>query len=297
MIVKDRQALINQLTRKEQELENRIEYRYFYNARNIIATGLIKGFKVADFALPFLASAVIVGSTPQVKKNPPFHQDLITRQAFIETLDTSNGIHAYHLSYKENFQYEELKYSTGWVINDQGRYERTEEIYTPNKSIDLNDTEKVLSLTKDELDNTLAKTGTKHIEKNFLSPEDYLYQTDGIILAKATSRKDLSTLSLETEEEDLSNSFAIIGAWGALSTLLYFGKKKATKNGINNLLTRWEPTVRFLSKKELKDMKKRLELEKQNLELIKYKNTSMDPCRLRKVQKNEKRRLHSNQKK
>ena len=106
MIVKDRQALINQLTRKEQELENRIEYRYFYNARNIIATGLIKGFKVADFALPFLASAVIVGSTPQVKKNPPFHQDLITRQAFIETLDTSNGIHAYHLSYKENFQYE-----------------------------------------------------------------------------------------------------------------------------------------------------------------------------------------------
>lgn len=297
MIVKDRQALINQLTRKKQELENRIEYRNQYNARNIIATGLIKGFKAADIALPFLASAVIVGSTPQVKKNPPFHQDLITRQASIETTDTSNGIHAYHLSYTKRLSKNELKYSTGWVINDEGRYERTEEEYELNPFNDLPDTEIVLSMTKDELDNTFSKTIPKHIEKNILSPEDYLYQTDGIIMTNSITSKDLTTLSLETAEENFDNSLKVIGTWGTLGILLYFAKKKATKNGINNMLTKWEPNVRFLSKKELRDMKKRLELEKQNLELIKYKTTSMDPCRLRKEQKNEKHRLHSNQKK
>ena len=294
MIVKDRQALIDQLARKEQELENRIEYRNLYNARNIIATRLIKGFKAADIALPFLMSALIIGSTPPIKKNPPFQQDMITRQASIETTDTSNGIHTYHLSYKKEFSKNELKYSTGWTINDKGRYERMEVKYDFNSLDNLNDAEKILSMTKEELDNTFSKTLPKHIEKDILSPEDYLYQTDGIILTYSTTRKDLTTLNLETKEEDFDNSLKVIGTWGTLGILLYFAKKKATKNGINNMLTKWEPNVRFLSKKELRDMKKRLELEKQNLELIKYKTTSMDPCRLRKVQKNEKRKLHSN---
>ena len=66
--MKNRQALINQLTRKEQELENRIEYRNLYNFRNTIANGVIKGLKGFDYALPFLMSALIIGSTPPIKR-------------------------------------------------------------------------------------------------------------------------------------------------------------------------------------------------------------------------------------
>ena len=283
--MKDRQALINQLTRKEQELENRIEYRNLYNFRNTIANGVIKGLKGFDYALPFLMSALIIGSTPPIKKNPPFQQDMITRQASIETTDTSNGIHTYHLSYKNVFSKNELKYSTGWTINDKGRYERMEVKYNFNSLDNLNDAEKILSMTKEELDNTFSKTLPKHIEKDILSPEDYLYQTDGIIMTYSTTRKDLTTLNLETKEEDFLNSFCVIYAWGTLGILLYLAKKKVCKNSIHNELTKWEPDLKPISKNERNEMRKRLELEKQNLELITSNNNSMYPCKLRKVQK------------
>ena len=161
--------LFNKLSKDVERLQNRIEHVKLYNIRNYVVKALIKSGIVVDYSLPFILTTIIIANLQISKGNAPFHIDEVAEKAKIETIDTSSGMHVERISYDFRYTDEVLEHSTGWIINENGLYERTSTSYRLNNQIDLSDTEKVLSMSKEEIENILVVTNIKTIRKSSLA--------------------------------------------------------------------------------------------------------------------------------
>ena len=264
----DKQTLVDKLTNETKQLENKIEHRKLYNIRNLVIKALIKSGIVIDYALPFILATIIIAHSQAAKGNAPFKRDEITEKAGIETIDTSSGIHVEHLSYDFSYDDEILEYSTGWIINDRGLYQRTVTSYRLDDSIDLSDTDKVLNMTKEEVESALVITNVKTIQKNTLSPEDSIYDEDALIVINHTSSEEETMTRPETSGENALHSiwFVVLSlCWGNNVRNI---EKLFVKTYIRDKLKEYEPLFRKINKEELEEMKKILEIKKRNLAMI-----------------------------
>ncbi len=261
----DREKLVDKLSHDVKKMENKIEYIKLYNIRNAIIKTLIKSGIIVDYALPFLLSTIIVSSFQFSKNNPPFIEDEISVKARIETIDTSNGGHIEHLSYDFEYSDKMIQYSTGWTINERGLYQRTITSYRLNNNIDLSDTDKVLAMSKEEIDNILVITNIQTIQKNSLSAEDYIYSEDALIIIDHTISDTEMIFRKETFGENVLNStwfIVVLLSWGIN---IKFLESKIIKEHIRDVLKKYEPLFNKINKEE---MEKILELRKQNLEML-----------------------------
>ena len=198
------ESLVNKLKREINQIEKKIEHRKLYNIRNTVIRALIKSGIVIDYALPFIIATIIIAHYQNAKGNPPFKIDeiTITQKANIETIDTSSGIHVEHFSYDFSYENNILEYSTGWIVNDRGLYQRTVTSYRLDDSINLEDTDTVLSMSKEEIERALVIINIQTIQKNTLSPEDYIYDEDALIVVNHTDSEKQTITKLETSEEN-----------------------------------------------------------------------------------------------
>ena len=187
--MKNNHELVAKLNNDVNKLQNKIEHRNLYNVRNFVVQALLKSGIAIDYALPFILAAIIFANSQTAKGNTPFRINEITEKAGIETMDTSNGIHIEHISYDFNYDDELIEYTTGWIVNDKGLYERTVTSYRLSDEIDLDDTEKILSMSKEELEQLLVITNVKTIKKNTLDAEDSIYNDDAIIVNLKPDKK------------------------------------------------------------------------------------------------------------
>lgn len=202
----DNNELMKKLTKDANRLQNKIEHRKLYNIRNAVVRSLIKSGIAVDYALPFIIVAMIIANAQTSKGNAPFRVDEIVEKAGIETIDTSSGIHLEHLSYDFDYDDELIEYSTGWIVNEQGLYERTVTSYRLNDDIDLENKEKILEMTKDDIDNALVITDIKTVKKNALNPEDQIYNSDAIIVIDHSESEEETITRLETKSENFWHS-------------------------------------------------------------------------------------------
>ena len=207
----DNNELMKKLTKDANRLQNKIEHRKLYNIRNAVVRSLIKSGIAVDYALPFIIVAMIIANAQTSKGNAPFRVDEIVEKAGIETIDTSSGIHLEHLSYDFDYDDELIEYSTGWIVNEQGLYERTVTSYRLNDDIDLENKEKILEMTKDDIDNALVITDIKTVKKNALNPEDQIYNSDAIIVIDHSESEEKTISRLETKSENFLHSLWYIG--------------------------------------------------------------------------------------
>lgn len=264
----DKNQLVDKLTNDTTQLENKIEHRKLYNIRNAVVRALIKSGIVIDYALPFILATMIIAHSQTAKGNAPFKTDDITEKAGIETIDTSNGTHIEHLSYDFSYDNEILEHSTGWFVNDRGLYQRTVTSYRISDDIDLSDIDKVLTMSKEEIDNILVITNVRTIQKNTLSSEDYIYDEDALIIINHTSSEEQTITRPETSGENALHSiwFIILSlCWGNNVRNI---EKLFVKTYMRDKLREYEPLFRKINKEELEEMKKILELRKQNLAMI-----------------------------
>lgn len=264
----NRNTLVNKLTRDVKALENKIEHRSLYNIRNVVLKALLKSGIAIDYALPFILASVIIAHSQAAKGDAPFHIDEITEKAGIETIDTSNGIHLEHVSYDFSYDEELIEYSTGWITNDKGLYERTVTSYRISDEVDLSETDKILSMSKEEIEDILVVTNIKTICKNTLTPEDKIYDSDALIVVNHSESEDETLTRQETSSENVWNSiwFIIMAlSWGNNTRMV---EKLFVKTYIRDRLREYEPLFRQINKEELETMKKILEVKKQNLAMI-----------------------------
>lgn len=260
--------LIKKLTNDVNRLQNKIEKRKLYNIRNIVVRALLKSGIAVDYTLPFILAAIIIANSQASKGNAPFHIDEITEKAGIETIDTSNGIHLEHISYDFSYDDELIEHSTGWIINEKGLYERTVTSYRLNDEINLEDTEKIMSMTKEEVDQALIITNVRTIKKNTLTPEDNIYSSDAIIVINHSESEEETFTRLETTSENVWHSIWYIVlalCWGNNVRNL---EKLFVKTYIRDRLREYEPSFRKINKEELETMRKILKVKQENLAMI-----------------------------
>ena len=261
-------SLVKKLKNDVKKLENQIEHRKLYNMKSYIMKALIKSGIAIDYALPFIIMAIITANDMDEKGNLPFRIDEFIEKARIETIDTSNGTHIEHISYDYDYDEEMIEHSTGWIKNDKNLYERTVTSYRLSNEIDLSDTERILSMTKEEIEKILVVTNVKTIYKNTLTPEDEMYDDDALIIINHTESEDDMITRQETTGENVLNSILYI----VISLLegITLGKlgKIFFKTYFRDILREYEPSFRPINKEELEALKRMLEVKKENLSMI-----------------------------
>lgn len=270
----DNNELMKKLTKDANRLQNKIEHRKLYNIRNTVVRSLIKSGIAVDYALPFIIVAMIIANAQTSKGNAPFRVDEIVEKAGIETIDTSSGIHLEHLSYDFDYDDELIEYSTGWIVNEQGLYERTVTSYRLNDDIDLENKEKILEMTKDDIDNALVITDIKTVKKNTLNPEDEIYNSDAIIVIDHSESEEETITRLETKSENFWHSLwyiVLVLSYGNNVRLL---EKIFVKTYMRDKLREYEPSFRKINKEELDTMKKILKMKQENLSMLNNDNNS-----------------------
>ena len=264
----DKEQLIKKLTKDIEQLEAQLTNREKYNTHNKIKRALINIGIAADNALPFILATAIT-SQVLIKNSSVFKNDNVEKRVSIETIDTSNGTHLEHKASKLNYNKESLEYSTGWIINDKGLYQRTVTTYKISKEIDLNNTDKILSMSKEEIDSMLVITNIKTIQKNTLASEDYLYNEDALII---TNHKTIKTKSDATSDMAKEHSLTII-LIAYLSLVTGAGASKIKKilgeTYISDKLKTYALLYEPISFEELLEIEATLEIKKQNLALLK----------------------------
>lgn len=260
--------LVEKLTNDVNRLQNKIEHRNLYNVRNFVIKALLKSGIAIDYALPFILAAIIIANSQASKGDAPFRIDEITEKAGIETIDTSSGIHLEHISYDFSYNDELIEHSTGWIINDKGLYERTVTSYRLNDEINLEDTEKIMSMTKEEVDQALVITNVRTIKKNTLTPEDSIYNSDAIIVINHSESEEETFTRLETTSENVLHSIWYIVlalCWGNNFRNI---EKLFVRTYIRDRLREYEPLFRQINKEELETMRKILKVKQENLAMI-----------------------------
>ena len=188
--MKSKTDLIKKLSSDIKSLENKIKHRKIYNIRNFVVNIVLKGGIAIDYALPFLLTAIVIYYSRNAKGDAPFHIDEITEQVSIETIDTSNGIHLEHRSFDYSYDDELIEYSTGWITNEKGLYERTVTSYRISDEIDKIETDKIVSMSKEEIEKLLVVTNMQTIRKNTLTKEDEVYHSDALIVVNHSTSED-----------------------------------------------------------------------------------------------------------
>ena len=270
----DNNELMKKLTKDANRLQNKIEHRKLYNIRNAVVRSLIKSGIAVDYALPFIIVAMIIANAQTSKGNAPFRVDEIVEKDGIETIYTSSGIHLEHLSYDFDYDDELIEYSTGWIVNEQGLYERTVTSYRLNDDIDLENKEKILEMTKDDIDNALVITDIKTVKKNALNPEDQIYNSDAIIVIDHSESEEETITRLETKSENFWHSLwyiVLVLSYGNNVRLL---EKIFVKTYMRDKLREYEPSFRKINKEELDTMKKILKMKQENLSMLNNDNNS-----------------------
>ena len=268
-----RNSLLKKLKNDVRELEYKVFHRRLYNLKNSIIYILIKSGLILDRILPFIISATIVLNS-NYKKGETLAIDEVEEKAKIEKIDTSSGIHNEKMSF--DYEYDEscFQHSTAWFVNQYGLYERTLTTYNIDKSINLEDTESILKMTKEEIEDKLTIYNIERIQKNSLTEEDKMYDEDMlIIINNVESEKDI-IIREETNLENIASILLIIVRtyiFGIIFTLI---KKLVIKTYIKDKLNSIEPKCRPVTEKEIEELKRILALKKENLSLLEAESLS-----------------------
>lgn len=265
--MKNSQYLIKKLTHDVNKVQNKINHRNIYNIRNFAVRLLLNGGIVLDYSLPFVIGAVIAINTQAYKKNPPFQKDSIATKIKVETVDTSSGIHYESVSNDFNYNKSSIEYSTGWTINDDGLYERTATSYRLSDDIDLSNTEQILSMTKEELEQLLTITNVKTIKTNTITPDDSIYASDAIIITKHSDSAEKAYRS-ETNIENFFNSLAYFSLIFCIGSSLRKVKNIFLRSYVQDKLNGYKSEFRQINKEELETLRNSLKLKQENLAMI-----------------------------
>ena len=262
----DEEKLLKSLTKEVKDMESMIKNAKLYKLKKQFKKYLIKSGIVLNHVIPYaLASFISYGSVSAMGFNPISYEK-VKENAKIETFETSTGLNKKIISKNIEYNYNSFEHTTAWKLNDNGLYERTITVYEIDDSIDLSNTDKVLSMTKEEVEAKLNIIDIKTIQKNVLNDEDKIYDEDMLIITRSLEDEDNFKMRNETFFENILD----VGFWLALT--IVFG---ATISVINKKLFKLDEKLKaidesiVIEKVDVSTISEVLKVKKHNLEMIK----------------------------
>ena len=262
----DEEKLLKSLTKEVKDMENMIKNAKLYKLKKQFKKNLIKSGIVLNHIIPYaLASFISYGSVSAIGYNP-FSYEKVKENAKIETFETSTGLNRKTSSKDIEYGSNSFEHTTTWKLNANGLYERTITAYEIDDSIDLSDTDKVLTMTKEEVEAKLNIIDIKTIQKDVLNDEDKIYDEDMLIITRSTEDEDDFKMRNETFFENILD----VGFWIALT--IVFG---AAIRVINKKLFKLDEKLKaidesiVIEKVDVSTISEVLKVKKHNLEMIK----------------------------
>lgn len=261
----DNNELINMLKKEINNLERIIKYRKLNNICNFLVSKILLSDFVTYRALPLIITSIILINSSLFKDNRPFKRNEIFEKATVKTIDTSNGKHLESTCYDFVDIQRSIEYTTGWKKNDKNLYERTVVSYMYNDDINSED---IMSMTKEELDQVLTIINIRTISKSVLSSEDSIYEKDSIVITDGFLSDYEYITRLETIGENILNSFfyliLVLGIGYQLSVI----EEKILKKYIEDERIKIKASFKVKSEKDIEELKKILEIKKANFNMI-----------------------------
>lgn len=258
--------IVREFTKDVNDLQFKIEHRKLYNTRTFLIRFLIKSGMALNRSFPFILSSALVLNSSSYKENKVFQRDVVSKPGYIQSIDMSNGSHEENVC--ANNGRNMVEYSTGWLINNQGLYERTVVSFNVNKKINLKNLDDVLKMTEEELKELLTVSNVKTITQRELSGEDKMYDEDTVIVTQYVKSKDVQVLRQETSKENFEHSMAYICSTCLFAVWFMKIKKFLIKTVIEDKLEDSLTMHRYIHEIELEDLKNILEIKKDNLSLL-----------------------------
>ena len=262
----DEEKLLKSLTKEVKDMENMIKNAKLYKLKKQFKKRLIKSSIVLNHVIPYaLASFISYGSVSAIGYNPISYEK-VKENTKIETFETSTGLNRKNSSKDIEYGSNSFLYTTSWKLNDNGLYERTIIVYEIDDSIDLSDTDKLLSMTKEDVEAKLNIIDIKTIQKNVLNEEDKIYDEDMLIITRSTEDEDDFKMRNETFFENILD----VGFWLALT--IVFG---ATIKVINKKFFKFDEKLKTIDESivieevDVSTISEVLKVKKHNLEMIK----------------------------
>lgn len=264
----NKKKLLKKLKKEVITLEKHVKNIKLYNIKNTIIKTMIDGGMIIERACPYILSSFILFQLNLYGDNDPFTRDLIYDIKRTETIKTSTGVifekrlNELDVTLKEGI----LEFSTPWVINEYGFYERKVTRYQVGE-VDLND-EKILLMDKKELDNNYQIIDIQDISKDKLDGMDEIYNQEMIITRTFKDKIDYESERYETIFE--MASFLILH-----SILIYVGafpiklvrRKFIKKDNYDELKLLKEKYI-ILKEEDIPNIKEVIEIKKNNLLLF-----------------------------
>jgi len=267
--------LVKSLIEDKINLEKKIRLRETSTIKDFSLKLLVKSGIALDYALPYILATILALNISGFKQNLPFVKDDVKEYAQLETIDTSSGIHIKKTNYDDTYSNEFLEYSTGWKINEDGLYEREITSYKLSDEIDLTDTNKILSMSKEEIENILEIKDIKKIKVSFLGPEDYMYNSDSLIVVNNSKSEEEFIYRNETAGENILNSIYYIIVTIGWRFILMDIKRIIFKNRFKDNLGYYKETLNPINTEDLEKFKEVLKLKEENLKMLDENSKSL----------------------
>lgn len=262
----DNDILINTLLKKRNEIKDKIDNYEKYNQINIIRRKIIKSALAIDYAFPFILSFIILFNISKKTNNTPFIYDDIEEKEKLELIDTSSGYHEENKYYEDNIN-SKIEYSERWKKNEYGLFERKVTSYILY-NIDINDKEKILSMSKEELEKCLIPLSENIYTKEYLEEKNKMFLEDIVILTRVKETHNTKKAK-ESKEENTIFTLIYLALFILLEKNIKIIDKIIFRDKIKNKLKEIEYNYREINKEELKILKEILKIREDNLEMIK----------------------------
>lgn len=266
--------IVEKFTDEIEELKFQMNHRKLHNFRTFLIRFLAKTGMAINKWFPFVLAYVMVFNSYMYKKNKPFRRDMVAKPAYIQSVDTSKGVHREDICSK--YEGTTFEYSTAWSMNNIGLYQRTITSYKVNDKINLNNLDEVLNMTKEEIDETLKIIDAKIITKRELTDSDKVYDEDVLTITQCAKSKDEEVLRLETDFEIMCHTALFISIVYMCTGVFAGIKKILIKNVIDDKLNAVIVAHKYISVDDYRRMRKILEIKKTNLALVQDEETNLN---------------------
>lgn len=260
--------LVNKLENDVKTLQFKIEHRKLYNIKCNIIKCLLKCAIFLDYSLPFILVAIILANYRSLSGNLPFRGNLIKENAKVYSVDTSNDFHEKTISYDFEDDEESVEYSTGWVLKENGLYERIVTTYKLNDNVDLEDIDTILKMSKEEVENTFVLINVSTIRKNIMDASDAIYNEPSIIVNNYFESDEYFITRRENFSEIAWNSLTYLIETFAIGYFLSGVGNFFIKTHLRDKFRKYDSLFRVVNVDEVDDMKMILKVKKENLAII-----------------------------
>lgn len=271
--MKNKKAILKKLKKDLEKLEYKIQNQTRYNIYAHSMQTLIKSGIILEQSLPYIFAAIITYNLGQYCNTTPFFVDKIEINKIIEATETSTGIYHHKIYWNENYkENESMIYTTEWIKNNKGLYERTVITYDLDHPLTEENIKTILELPQDEIENNFKISNIKTIQKNILEPEDELYTEEMLVINYTKEDSKNKKIIDESENRNLTHTaIMIISTLGQAYYIKQLTEKLSTQ--IKQKLKEKEAEFKPITQKEIENLNQIIKLQKENLKLIEENNT------------------------